>query len=203
MILFIVLTISVIFFLLFAISFFRNEEHTGDVFETSERKAGKRGEKIATVRIRHVLNDGDLLLTNVLIENDGKKTELDNVIVNDCGVFAIEVKNYVGRLSGGENDFEWEKIKVTPGGETYRRTVKNPIRQVKRQEYILGHYLRSNGVNVWVEGYAFLINNNSPIDSPKVLSDDNDIDKALHPQKGRRLNVNDQKAITSLLTKVI
>ena len=74
-----------------------------------EKVAGKRGEAAAANIIRSVLRKGDLLLTNVEIDCDGKKTELDNVIVNKNGVFIIEVKNYSGSLVGCESDFECYK----------------------------------------------------------------------------------------------
>ena len=73
------------------------------IFETPERRAGRRGEMIATDIIKGVLRDGDYLLTNVSISYDGRPAELDNVVVNKYGVFIIEVKNYKGRLCGEED----------------------------------------------------------------------------------------------------
>lgn len=75
------------------------------------------------------------------IAYDGRPAELDCVVVNKNGVFVIEVKNYVGVLFGKENEYEWKKYKKTAAGNVYEKTVKNPIKQVKRQVYILAKYL--------------------------------------------------------------
>lgn len=149
-------------------------------FQPGERIAGERGEAIASNTIRHAMHDGDILFTNVCVEYDGKPAELDNVIVNRYGVFIIEVKNYKGRIVGGEDDYEWLKIKTTPAGNEYEKTVKNPIRQVKRQTYILAHYLENNGVRVWIRGYAMLLQGNSPVASEYLLNGIDDAERVIH-----------------------
>ena len=123
--------------------------------ESPQRKAGRLGEKFATGVIQEILTSGDVLLTNVELSVDGKRTELDNVIINSRGVYIIEVKNYSGELFGTEDDYEWIQSKMTSGGNFYQKQVKNPIRQVNRQIYILSQYLMNQDVHVWIEGYAF------------------------------------------------
>ena len=165
-----------------------------------EKVAGKRGEAAAANIIRSVLRKGDLLLTNVEIDCDGKKTELDNVIVNKNGVFIIEVKNYSGSLVGCESDFEWYKYHTSRGGNVYVKTVKNPIRQVKRQIYILAHYLEYFGIDVYVCGYAIFLNDNCPVSSPYVLSGINDIEVAIHSARKQRLDAKTIRYINGILS---
>lgn len=121
-----------------------------------EKRAGNYGEKVARDIICKSLTEEDKLFTNISFEYDGRLTELDNIIVNKYGVFIIEVKNYMGELHGSEDDFEWKKYKTTDAGNTYIKNVKNPIKQVKRQIYLLAQYLQLNNINVWVEGFVFL-----------------------------------------------
>ena len=120
------------------------------------RMAGEQGEELATRRINRALNEDDVLLTNIEIEYDGKKTELDNVIINKNGIFIIEVKNYSGQLYGEEDDKEWIKQHESDGGNIYEKSVRNPIGQVKREVYLLAKLLRYYGFRVWVEGGAYL-----------------------------------------------
>lgn len=150
------------------------------ISQSQKKAAGRKGERIATGIISGVLRDDDYLFTNVEISYDGKRTELDNVVVNSCGVFIIEVKNYKGRLYGAEDDYEWQKFKDDGYGNTFEKNVKNPIKQVQRQTYILARHLKQHGADAWVEGYALLINNNSPVQSNCVLSSVEDIDRAIH-----------------------
>jgi len=89
--------------------------------------------------IRQVLKEVEHLLTNIEISYDGKKAEMDSVVVSKFGVFIFEVKNYSGQLIGDEDDYEWQKIKITDAGNMYAKQVKNPIRQLKRQYSVKVH----------------------------------------------------------------
>ncbi len=153
-----------------------------------ERMAGERGERIAEEIIRSVLRPDDLLFTNVEIEYDGKPAELDCVVVNTCGVFIFEVKNYSGTLYGGEDDYDWVKYHVTEAGNVYRKTVRNPIKQVKREIYLTANFLKYYGVNVWVEGFVLLLERNSPVTSPYVLDSAEGIGRAVHTRGRNRLS---------------
>lgn len=167
--------------------------------ESESKRAGRRGEVVATNAIKGVLRDGDLLFTNVEISYDDRPAELDNVIVNQYGVFIIEVKNYKGHLYGTEDDYEWKKYKDDGYGNTFEKNVKNPIKQVKRQIYILAKYLDYYGSRVWVDGYVLLIHGNSPVQSGYVLSSIQDIDRAIHTPGRNCLSKQQTEAISNLL----
>ena len=170
------------------------------IFTPEYKRVGMRGEEAAASAIRSVLREGEHLFTNVSIEYDGKPAELDNVIVNKYGVFIIEVKNYTGRLVGGEDDYEWQKYKTTDAGNTYEKAVKNPIKQVKRQIFILARYLAYYGSDVWVRGYAILLHGNSPVRSEYVLTSVADIDRAIHTADRRMLDAKTLEKIRALLS---
>ncbi len=130
---------------------------------------------------------------------EGGRAELDNIVVNRFGVFIIEVKNYNGYIVGGEDDYEWRKYKTTTAGNTFESNVKNPIKQVKRQVYLLAKYLRYYGSDVWVEGYAFLLQDNSPVDSKYLLRTPDDIDRAVHTKRRRMLSEEEVEEIARLI----
>lgn len=148
--------------------------------ETPEKRAGRLGEQFATTLIREILTDNDVLLINVPLHTCDKETELDNLVVNSHGVFIIEVKNYYGELIGDEDDFEWIKNNMYPAGSFKQTTVKNPIVQVKRQILILSQVLKEHYIDVRIDGYVFLTERNSPVDSPIVLDTQADMDRVIH-----------------------
>ena len=119
-------------------------------------------------------------MTNVKLKADGQETELDNLIINSHGLYIIEVKNYNGTLYGDEDDFEWARIKITDAGYSYVSQVKNPIKQVNRQIYILSQFLKKHGFRIWIEGFVLLVRDNSPVISPQVLHDAEEVDSAIH-----------------------
>lgn len=148
--------------------------------ELPEKRAGRLGESFANTVIQEILRDDDVMLTNVRIMAEGKQAELDDLIINKRGVFIIEVKNYSGELFGEEEEDDWIKTKMTPGGSLYQKTVRNPIRQVKRQIHVLSRFLKENNVHVWIDGYVFFVQNNSPVESKYILKTQRDIDLAIH-----------------------
>lgn len=170
------------------------------LFIPEYKREGIRGEKAAARAIESILREGDRLITNVGIEYDGKPAELDIVVANKYGVFIIEVKNYSGVIVGGEDDYEWIKYKTTRAGNTYLKTVKNPIKQVKRQVYILANYFDYFGVRVWVRGYAILLHGNSPVESSYVLTSLAEVDQAIHTLDRKLLDADTVERITELLS---
>ena len=198
----IVIVIMIIFviFLSYLISSSFSSSHNQSSFEDGQKKAGRYGERVAIHLIQEILNEKDVLLTNVKISFEDRETELDDVIINNRGVFIIEVKNYSGTLSGDEDDFEWIKNKETEAGIFYHKMVKNPIKQVKHQISILSQYLRENGVFIWVEGYTFLVENNSPINSSYVLNTQKDIHTAIHLGTNNKITKKTKEKIIKLLS---
>ena len=170
-------------------------------FESASERAGRHGEEIAAEIISRVLGEGDHLLTNIEITYDGRRAEMDCIVVNKFGAFIFEVKNYSGQLVGDEDDYEWQKIKITDTGNMYAKQVKNPIRQLKRQVYLLAHYLQSHRIRVWVDGYVILLHQNSPVDSGYVISSLSDIDRAVHTEGKNRLRPKDMEQIITLLQR--
>ena len=67
------------------------------------------------------------------------------------------MKNYAGTIYGKTDDYTWIKCKTDPYGNTFTKTVRNPIKQVNRQVYLLARHLEEYGFYVWVEGYAFVL----------------------------------------------
>lgn len=146
------------------------------------KRAGKRGELLFEDMVEDILQDGDVLLNNVSLSVDGKQTEIDNLIINRNGIFIVEIKNYNGILYGDADDYEWVKKKISPGGNVYTKKVRNPIKQTKRQIYILSEYLKYNGIKIWIKGYAYFINQNSPVDDECVIDDISRLDSIIHNQ---------------------
>ena len=168
--------------------------------ESPEKRAGRLGERYARNIIQEILEEDDILLSNVQITADEKFTELDNVIINSNGVFIIEVKNYSGELFGEEEDQEWIKNTISGAGNVYQKVVKNPIKQVKRQIYILSRLLKENDIDVWIEGYVFFVEMNSPVVSSYVLRTQKDIDNAIHHGINNDLSYIAQEQLEQLLT---
>ncbi len=155
-------------------------------YEQKEIKyAGNRGEAIFNYLICNILRSDDILLNNISLNVDGKITEIDNLIINKNGIFIVEIKNYNGRLYGNVDDYEWIKEKVSPGGNVFTKKVKNPIKQTKRQIYILSQFLKKNNIRIWINGYTYFINQNSPVVDEYVINDIRELNQIIHEQQNK------------------
>lgn len=172
----------------------------GVLYESQKERAGRKGEEIAYTRIKSILRKGDHIFTNIEIVFDGKETELDFVIVNRYGIFIIEVKNFNGDLVGREEDRFWRKYKHTDY-DIYEKSLENPIKQVKREVYILSNFLKSKNIKDWVYGYVYLINGNRCTNSEYLLRNIKYVDKAIHTQKKNLISEKNIRKISTVLEK--
>lgn len=167
--------------------------------EDQKRIAGKEGELQAKKILNHYLNENDLLLNNLNISIHGRNTELDYVVINNNGVFIFEVKNFSGQLVGDEDDQYWNKYKISSGNKEYIKEIRNPIKQLKREIYLLKEYLKYYGVDLWIEGYVLFVNMNSPVESEYTINDQSEIDDILHLRRNQVLTKNQIEKIISIL----
>ena len=167
--------------------------------ESPQKQAGRRGEMFARLVIREILRDNDILLNNVTMYADDKQSEADNIIINSRGIFIFEVKNLSGTLLGDEETYDWIQIKDAGHGNAYQKTVKNPVKQVKRQIYILSKLLKDNNINIWIEGYVFFVHGNSPIQSDYIVETQGDIDRIIH--EGNNQNIS--KAVVDSIIRTL
>lgn len=72
---------------------------------------------------------------------------------------------------GNEDDQYWNKYKISRGNKEYIKEIRNPIKQLKREIYLLKEYLKYYGVDLWIEGYVLFVNMNSPVESEYTVND--------------------------------
>ena len=191
--------IVIIFFVIILFIFLFLSLSSDEDDEDQKRIAGKEGELQAKKVLNHYLNENDLLLNNVNISIHGRNTELDYVVINNNGIFIFEVKNFSGKLVGNEDDQYWNKYKISSGNKEYIKEIRNPIKQLKREIYLLKEYLKYYGVDLWIEGYVLFVNMNSPVESEYTVNDKNEIDDILHLRRNQVLTKNQIEKIISIL----
>ena len=167
--------------------------------EDGKERAGKEGEILAGKMIHQYFNEQDILFNNVEIVVHGRETELDYVVINKNGVFIFEVKNYSGELEGNEDDEYWNKYKISSGNNEYVKEVRNPIKQLKREIYLLKEYLKYYGIDLWINGYVLFVNMNSPINSDYTINNESELNSILHTRGGQTLNKKQIETIVTIL----
>lgn len=177
----------------------RDKETSFGDFFVKNRIVGRKGEKGFRYIIYDAMDNEDYIFSNKEIVFNGKETELDFIIVNKYGVFIFEVKNYSGRIYGKEDDDEWIKCTVSKTGNTYEKNIRNPIKQVKREVYILANILRSKGIRAWVKGFVYFTQMNSPIDNEYVVWNSKNIGNQIHQSERKLLDTKTINRICEVL----
>ena len=85
--------------------------------------AGNRGEQTVINYIKNNFGDDTYLINDIRIQNEGKSTQIDHILVSPRGVFCIETKNYASAYTI-LNEEKWSFYKQ---GEMI--TINSPISQ--------------------------------------------------------------------------
>lgn len=97
-------------------------------FTPANDRAGMWGEKVVNYHLRPLLRQDEYLLANLLLPlKNGHKTEIDCVLITRKGIFCIETKNWVGHISGSDDDEYWLQEYDDPHISDRRH--KNPVKQ--------------------------------------------------------------------------
>lgn len=101
------------------------------------RIKGVIGEKTIAAILSTLPRSQYKVLNNVVLNANGKTSQIDHLIISNFGIFVIETKNYKGWILGGENSEYWTQV-------IYKRKEKfyNPIRQNYGHINALKRFLR-------------------------------------------------------------
>ncbi|MBS7275123.1 MAG: NERD domain-containing protein [Eubacteriales bacterium] len=167
-------------------------------------RAGEEGEYLAASAIKSILFKDDWHTCNFEFSVDGREAECDILVVNTNGIFIFEVKNFSGSLFGYETDDIWEKVKESDSGNLYSKEIKNPIKQVRRQRWLLKKLLGSYGIyNFRIDGYVLLVNANPHDESEYILTDLSEVERIIHTPGEHPLNKSKRDAVISAINAVI
>lgn len=114
---------------------------------------GVEGEEIAMKMLEKALPNTFYCINNAIIHCETGHNELDIIVVGPTGIYIVEVKNTVGRISGSYSDIILSQIKKRETKE-----MRNPVQQVRKHADTLQRFLKANGIRSWVQGVVFFVN---------------------------------------------
>lgn len=137
--LFIILCVIALLILAFIAAFLIKTSGTSKKTKTrmpANEIAGLIGEVEVISHLESLLSEDEHLLPNLLLPlKNGSKTEIDCVLISHKGIFCIEIKNWSGPITGGDEDDSW----IQKNGELngLDRSHRNPVKQNKAHSEIL------------------------------------------------------------------
>ena len=124
---------------------------------------GKLGEWKVARWIGKTVEGEQYVLNDYIIEENGKSSQIDHIVINASGVFVIETKNYSGRIYGSDNQLEWTQV-LNYG--KVKNKFYNPVKQNATHVYKIKQVIRHMPVYSIV---VFLQNNTENVDSKMIL----------------------------------
>lgn len=125
--------------------------------------AGKQGEE-RTAHLLSSLPDSYKLIRNTVISYEGRKSEIDNIVVGNTGVFIIETKNHRGYISGDCHEMYWAQHKIDNYGQCHSKNFYNPTKQVATHIYRLKGIFKQNKIRVFINGAVYFSNPEIKVD---------------------------------------
>ena len=98
----------------------------GIAYAKSPTARGKRGENKVRRAIGDTIENERYVINNLTLNNEGKTSQIDHIVINPRGIFVIETKNYSGNIYGDENQREWTQVLAY--GKV-KNKLYNPIKQ--------------------------------------------------------------------------
>ena len=90
-----------------------------------EERVGRRGEARVNRILRRLPKEKYALLSDIMIQKaDGGTSQIDHIVLSECGIFVIETKNYQGWIFGKESSEQWMQVIY---GRKY--SFRNPVKQ--------------------------------------------------------------------------
>lgn len=119
-------------------------KHTNISYYGTLFSKGSSGEyKVA--KVIGATNKNKFVIHDLIIQQNGKSSQIDHIVIQTNGIFVIETKNYAGRIYGYETAREWTQS-LAYGNVKHK--IYNPIKQNKSHIYYISRALREHKVFV-------------------------------------------------------
>ena len=135
-------------------------------------EAGARGEDAALAWLSK-LPDTFTIFNQVDVPSEQSRTgvvEADMVVAGPEALFVIEVKHNNGEIDCDESQPQWAVTKTGRGGGRYGKEMRNPVRQVKKQVWLLSEYLKTRKAKRWIQPIVLFTHPDVSLQRPSDLS---------------------------------
>lgn len=122
--------------------------------------AGAKGEKSLLKQLKKLPNNY-YVFTNFRIKKKHCIDEIDFIVVGENGVFVLEAKNHVGRISGNSEASHWRQEKKKYKGKIKVQAMTNPIKQTKKHMGNVAQMLTKQNFYLYICGIVVFTNPNA------------------------------------------
>lgn len=143
--------------------FTKNKKENYGERDVSAEVRGTRGENSVRRIIGDTIENQQYVINGIIVSNEGKTSQIDHVVINQCGVFVIETKNYSGEIYGSEKQREWTQV-LSYG--KVKNKIYNPLKQNASHVYNVRKIVGNLPIRSLV---VFVQNNTSHIHSANVI----------------------------------
>ena len=77
-----------------------------------------------------------------------RRHEIDLVLLNGCGLYCLEVKNWGGKVTPCKDPLYWEQTKVTDSFFSKQKQFHNPVKETEKKANVLRNHLLRAGIGL-------------------------------------------------------
>lgn len=138
-------------------------------------QSGIRGEQ-QVVRSLKRLPKQYHVIANPVYHVQGRTGEMDAVVIGPNGVCIVETKSHSGKMTGAEHAEFWTQQK-----RDTTKQMKNPLRQVTRQQELITTILKEKRFPCSVRAFVYFSNKNAQVQvqSKQICTDEQTLLKAM------------------------
>lgn len=115
------------------------------------RRSGRSGERKVARTLRRLRHKDFIVLNDLLIpSSSGRTAQIDHVVISTRGIFVIETKSHVGRITGSERGQYWEQRLWLRSRSFY-----NPLLQNRSHISALRRHLRGLPADLFISMVVF------------------------------------------------
>ena len=141
----------------------KSGNYTRPGYSKTPEAIGRQGEGSVRWIIGETVEGVKYVINDLIVENDGRTSQIDHIVINSGGVFVIETKNYSGKIYGSENQHEWTQVLAY--GKT-KNKLYNPLKQNTTHMYNVKRIVGNLPIYSVV---VFVQNNTQHIEAPRVI----------------------------------
>jgi hypothetical protein len=98
------------------------------------------------------------VVSDLNLQHNGYKSQIDHCVIGPNGIFLIETKNVAGVVSGRRESNNLVHSRKIKGGEVQRRELYNPLKQVMGHARTVESILKDAGVSAKVKPMVYFSN---------------------------------------------
>ncbi|MDD2955990.1 MAG: nuclease-related domain-containing protein [Oscillospiraceae bacterium] len=98
------------------------------------------------------------VVSDLNLQHNGYKSQIDHCVIGPNGIFLIETKNVAGMVSGERNSVNLTQSRRLKGGKMQKKEIYNPLKQTTGHARTVENILKEEGIHTSIHPMVYFSN---------------------------------------------